>query len=105
MQENSKSQENTALNVDTVELTKLGIYLENTAFDRDFDAMKNKMSTITDSCWVDEVGICYSDAFSSFMDDAKKINEELIRSGEFAKEMSSKYEEIVQAYLKKLEEV
>ena len=97
-------QENSGLMVDTEKLTGLGDDLAASTFDKDFEALKNKMSTITES-WLDVEGSHFSETFSSFMDDAKKINAELVKLGGFARNMSSGYEKTVQDYSNKLDKL
>ena len=97
-------QDSSGLNVDTEKVDSLGNDLISLNFDANFDDLKNKMSTITNS-WLDVEGTHFSDTFSSFMDDAKKINTELVDLGKFAKSMSSEYDEIVQSYSSMLDKL
>ena len=63
----------------------------NEGFDKDFLALSNKMSELTDS-WLDLEGEHFKNVFVSFMTDAKKINDCVVQLGQFATEMSTSYQ-------------
>ena len=92
------------LEVDINQLSELGTYLVNEQFDKDFLALSNGMSGITDN-WFDLEGKHFKTVFTSFMNDAKMINDSTVKLGNFANEMAGNYQTILSEYKEKLERV
>ena len=92
------------LEVDFQQLSDLGSFLTNENFDKDFLALSNKMSELTDN-WMDLEGEHFKNVFVSFMTDAKKINDCVVRLGQFATTMTGDYQNTLSEHAEKLERV
>lgn len=57
----------------------------------DLNELKNQMDTITSSAWKDKGGEGFKTSFSSFITDALKMNEELLKHSTFVKTCSTDY--------------
>ena len=93
-----------SLKVNTETLTEYGNYLKSsvTTLDAKLGALDTNNSSVTNS-WLDEVGTMYKDKFSSFINDAKKINVEIEKLANYALDISSRYETILQDHYSRME--
>lgn len=92
------------LQVDIQKLGELATYLNNEGFDKDFTALSNKMSELTDN-WMDLEGEHFKNVFVSFMSDAKKINDSVVKLGQFANEMANNYQTTLSEHAEELNRV
>lgn len=92
------------LEVDFKQLSELATYLMNEQFDKDFSALSNKMSELTDN-WFDLEGQHFKTVFTSFMNDAKKINDCVVQLGNFANEMVGNYQTTLNDHVEQMKRV
>jgi WXG100 family type VII secretion target len=89
------------LSVDTDSLTEYASYLINCKkkLNDQLTDLNNKMDTLT-AGWTDDDGKSFSQAFSKFITEARKITDETGKIGEYAKKESKKYNTAVNTALR-----
>ena len=94
---------NTSLKVSIGELKNYGDYLVSSVsiLNEKLDGLSKCMAKL-DSSWTDVDGESYISKFSTFINDAKKINNEIDGLGKFATSMSGKYETILLNHLDRM---
>ena len=97
------SDNNFSLKVSTGEVRNIGKYFTSSVstLNEKLSDLSNCMSTLSDS-WVDKDGESYVSKFSSFIENAKKINDEIDRLGRYATYMADNYESILKSHLDRM---
>ena len=94
------------LKVNTEKLNNLGDSLCKKTYATTFTEMDNKMKEITsENKWFDLEGKYFQETFSSFIADAKKLQEQSEQLGNFAKEMAADYNNQVSTHVKELSNI